>query len=393
MDHSRYLRITVINTFLISLVWANGSLTEECTTGLATSDATANRRALLWKNRDSSFEKNQIAYFKTKGVQYLGIINTSDTTQVWTGVNSHGFAIMNAEALDMAVPGEKTQYDDEGYFMKTALMLCRSVDDFEIMLKMSDPIGRKVTSNFGVIDSTGRAVFFEVGNREYFRFDADKTTNQFAIRANFAFKARSAEGYGRHRFARAEELFSKAKQEGILNSQYVISHVANDLYLADTLRARKAIPAHMHKTSDTVNRFRTVASAVFESVRPGEDPQLTTFWIALGEPAVSISIPLWTLAGNVPDLLEGNGDAPLNREFRRLKKMVYPDTTEPNIIDIKRTQEVQKSLSATQQKIFKLTENKLIKWRRQTPDASEVAAFQNKMAKMAYRAARAVGVK
>lgn len=366
-------------------IWA-----EECTTGLAAPAATATQRALLWKNRDSSFEKNEICFSGTSGVSYIGIINADDTTQIWAGVNSHGFAIMNAEALDMAVPGENTQYDDEGYYMKTALILCRTVDDFETILKVSNPIGRKVTSNFGVIDSTGRAAFFEVGNREYFRFDANDVREKFLIRANFTFNARSSEGYGRHRFARAEELFRSACKNDDLNARYVIEKVAGDVFLADSLRSRKSIPAGTYRTQDSINRYRTVASAVFEGVCPGEDPRLTTFWIALGEPTVSISIPLWTYAGRVPELLDGKGDAPLNCEFRRLKALAYPDTLNPSHLDRQKALAIRESLDRTQIKIFKQTEKILNTWRKNPPSAREVAAFQKKMAELAYRAARKI---
>jgi len=288
----------------------------------------------------------------------------------------------------MAVPGENTQYDDEGYYMKTALILCRTIDDFETILKVSNPIGRKVTSNFGVIDSTGRAVFFEVGNREYFRFDANDIREKFIIRANFTFNARSREGYGRHRFARAEELFRSARNNNDLDARYVVEKVAGDVFLADSLRSRENILAGLHKTQDSINRYRTVASAVFEGVHPGEDPRLTTFWITLGEPIVSMSIPLWTYAGGVTEFLDGKGDAPLNREFRRLKALVYPDSLNPSNLDRQKALTIRESLDHTQIKIFKQTEKKLNAWRKNPPLAREVAAFQRKMAELAYRAAR-----
>jgi hypothetical protein len=44
---------------------------EECTTGLAAPGATANRRALLWKNRDSSFRNNEIVRLTAPGASYL----------------------------------------------------------------------------------------------------------------------------------------------------------------------------------------------------------------------------------------------------------------------------------------------------------------------------------
>jgi hypothetical protein len=152
----------------------------------------------------------------------------------------------------------------------------------------------------------------------------------------------------------------------------------------------KVIPRGISKTSDSVNRHRTVASAVFESAAPGENPGLTTFWVTLGEPVVSLSVPLWTYAEAVPELLNGEGDAQLNREFRRLKALVYQDTLNPNIIDLPRSTAIGKSLHRTQKKIFRLTGKALRKWHKKPPEASEVAAFQEKIALMAYRAAQKI---
>ncbi|MFA4839501.1 MAG: peptidase C45, partial [Candidatus Neomarinimicrobiota bacterium] len=126
---------------------------EECTTGILSGDVTNSGRPILWKNRDSSFKDNEAAFFSRGGTQFIGIINADDTTQVWAGVNNHGFAIMNAESRDMAVPGEETRFDDEGVLMKIALIHCQTVLDFENLLISTNETGRAVTSNFGVIDA------------------------------------------------------------------------------------------------------------------------------------------------------------------------------------------------------------------------------------------------
>jgi len=349
-----------------------------CTTGLASADATLDGRALLWKNRDSGHVANEVACFHGKGMYFTGIINADDTSQVWAGINQYGFAVMNAESRDMAVPGEKTTYDDEGILMKEALARCRNIDDFERMLRESNMAGRAVTSNFGVLDASGAAAFFETGNHEYFRFDADAAEGDFLIRANFAVRARSDEGYGKIRFARAQQLFEEALSQNSLDARYVSRTVSTDVHLAAAKGSATV------RTQDTVNRYRTVSAATFSGVRAGEDPELSTFWCTLGEPAVSVSVPLWTYARSVPDLLNGADGAVLNELFRRLKAEVY-DSDDPQLLDKARALEIQEELQPLQNLIFRRTERQLRRWRQSPPPRQRVARYQEKTVERVYR--------
>jgi len=354
-----------------------------CTTGLAASGTTSNGHTLLWKNRDSSEIDNEVAFFKSGNVNYIGIINTNDTTQIWAGVNSYGFAIMNAESRDMAVPGENTGYDDEGYMMKAALKKCKTVDDFEEMLRAGNVSGRKVTSNFGVIDALGNAAFFETGNHEYFRFDARSSNhNSYLIRANFAYKARSSEGYGHIRHDRAQELFKKANDNHALDHRYIISKVSRDIILPDSIINKSSL--NQRKTQDTINRYRTVAAAVFDSYGNGKSPELTTFWCSLGEPVASIAIPLWVRSGQMPAALDSDSGSSLNRLFREIKGALYADETH---IDCERLQLARSILDKGQKRIFRLTARQMQKWEKLPPEPAEVSAFQEKMLAIAIKSA------
>ncbi|MBC8402897.1 MAG: hypothetical protein H8E14_15535 [Candidatus Marinimicrobia bacterium] len=349
-----------------------------CTAGLAGGKATGSGRCLLWKNRDSSHRNNEIIFLSHGAFRLIGVINADDTTQIWAGVNNFGFAIMNAEARDMAKPDEETLYDEEGYLMKAALLSCRSVEDFETMLKESNQVGRGVTSNFGVIDTSGAAEFFETGNHEYFRFDA---TNQeicptsFIGRANFADHGYNEEAYGHGRFQNAVDLSNVKAEINKLDVSYLISTVTRDIATIDPDAADTAL----FKTAGTVNRHRTVSCSVFESTLLGEDPCLTTYWITLGEPAVSVAVPLWVYAGEVPAAMDGDGGAPLNLLFQELKAYVYPDTSRPKYINAARLAEVQKQTDKIQKRVLKKTAKQLRKWRKIAPTSVEVADFQRKI--------------
>ena len=353
-----------------------------CTTGLASGSATRHGRPLLWKNRDSGNRENEVAFFRHGDTWFLGIINADDTTQVWAGVNNHGFAIMNAESLDMAVQGEATEYDDEGYFMKAALLRCRTIDDFEMMLRETNSPGRKVTSNFGAIDALGAAAFFETGNHEYFRFDASDTPDGFLVRANFATQARSEEGYGKIRFQRAAELFGAAARKRHLDARYVIGRVSPDVFLESSEDGTEETV----RAQDTVNRFRSVAAAIFEGAHRGENREMTTFWCTLGEPAASVSIPLWTYAQGVPALLDSPGGSSFNQAFRELKDGLYPGEN-PQMLSLEKLRGLREELDRTQAKIFRKTRRQRLFWNIRKPSRAQVAIFQEEMARLAMRKA------
>jgi len=355
-----------------------------CTTGLAGGKATGNGRCLLWKNRDSSHRNNEMIFLSHGAFRLIGVINADDTTQIWAGVNNFGFAIMNAEARDMAKLDEETLYDEEGYLMKAALLSCRSVEDFETMLKESNQVGRGVTSNFGVIDATGAAAFFETGNHEYFRFDAtdqEVCPTSFIGRANFADHGYNDEAYGHGRYQNAVDLSNVKAKVNKLDVPYLISTVTRDIATIDPDAADTAL----FKTTGTVNSHRTVSCSVFESTLPGEDLRLTTYWITLGEPAVSVALPLWVYAGEVPAIMDGAGGAPLNLLFQKLKAYVYPDTSRSKYINAARLAQVQKQTDKIQKRVFKKTEKQLRKWRNNQPTPAEVAEFQNLLAQGVYK--------
>jgi len=112
---------------------------EECSVGVAVGKATIDGKPLLWKNRDSSDRNNSIHFFKRDNLAFVAVIKSGDTNKVWMGVNSAGFAIINSSSKDLE--GKKST--ENGIYMKKALELCRSVDDFGKLLRETNAKGRK----------------------------------------------------------------------------------------------------------------------------------------------------------------------------------------------------------------------------------------------------------
>ena len=75
------------------------------------------------------------------------------------GFNEAGFAIMNTASYNLNGNDGVKNMDREGELMRYALERCKSVDDFENLLKtLPKPLG--VEANFGVIDAAGNGAYF-----------------------------------------------------------------------------------------------------------------------------------------------------------------------------------------------------------------------------------------
>ncbi|MBN2279632.1 MAG: hypothetical protein JXQ65_03545 [Candidatus Marinimicrobia bacterium] len=365
MNKPRYFQLLMVLLFILQNLFP-------CTTGLVDRKYATGKRAILWKNRDSSHEKNEFFLFKRGDFKFFGIINNNDTTQVWSGVNNFGFAIMNAESRDLITIGDTTFYDDEGYLMKEALTKCKSIEDFEKLLSLSNISGRKVTSNFGVIDASGRGAYFETGNCSYIRYDADQ---EFLIRANFSLAGRGHEKYGLYRYQRAKEWFEKLKRERALTPAGIINHVIADPYLVPSVTKENFHEYEKVLLYDSICRYSTVAVSIVEGIKKNEHPEMTTFWLNLGHSAASVSIPLWLYSDSVPNGFEGIEESELNALYRKLRAYIFEG--DPKKVSPEKYLEIRQKLDKIQMEINHRTAEKLDFWRKHMPTRQEVAEFQN----------------
>lgn len=299
---------------------------EECTTAIVAGEVSRSGRPILWKNRDSSVRDNALVRLQGPRFAYLALINIGDTSQVWAGLNEAGFAVMNAEALDL----EGDSLDAEGYFMAEALGTCATVQDFEELLRTTNGSKRGTKSNFGTIDAQGGVAYFEAGNRTYARYDA-RAEGGWLVRTNFA-QTGDGSGGGVFRFVRARELLRRLQDEGAISPLSFLRILARDLvppsrWLPDFPSGRW-IP-----TSSSINRYRTVACVVIEGSRAGEDPRSSVMWVILGEPLFGVAVPLWVSAGEVPEPLRGPSKSELNARIQALEDKAYPVPGRPDLLD------------------------------------------------------------
>jgi len=382
---AKQVKIFLCFLFLFSVAV---SAQEECTVAVVSVKATVDGRPLLWKNRDTSFLDNEVAYYTDGKYPYIGVINAGDRSQVWMGVNSVGFAIMNSESQDL----EGDTLDAEGYFMKQALMECATADDFEQLLIRTNETGRETKANFGVIDASGSAMFFEAGNHTFTKFDAndpDVAPLGFIVRANFAMTAvDTSKSYGQVRYRRANELFEKFVAEERLSYRVILRDISRDLvneitdpYPLPFLEQENDKPVGFLRTHHSINRFRTASCAVFHGVLPYENPLLTTMWVILGEPVCGVAVPLWVSAENVPDVLVGEQKPVLNDLIQNIENQAYPDTSLKRYINTKFLVDEEgrglfKNLFSIEDKNFEQTDRQLRKWRKKFASPRVVFDFE-----------------
>jgi hypothetical protein len=316
----RFLRLF---TPLLVLLLAPGL--GACTTAIVSGKATKDGRPLLWKNRDADDIHNQAVYCVDGRYPYVGLVNRGDRAglQIWSGVNASGFAIMNNASYNLDADGDKTT--QEGAFMKLALQACATVEDFQSLLELSNPGGRGVSANFGVIDAKGGAAYFETDAKGFRRFDAASAPGGFLVRGNYSHSGKAGGGTGYLREGRARELVDRLRAEGRLSADTLLAEVARDTANPPI----GSFPSEARKgfayIGDSVSRDITSHAFLVQGPRPGEAPGRSTAWVILGLPVTGAAVPLWVEAASIPpELAACKSLAPLNAEFDRVRRHIFP---------------------------------------------------------------------
>jgi hypothetical protein len=230
-----------------------------CTVAVVSGKATRDGRPLMWKNRDTTSLDNKMIYLKGEKYDFIGLIDARDkkAVNVWAGINTEGFAIMNSVSSDLS----------EG----------------------------RVAANFGVIDAEGNACFFETSNSTFQKFDSKDpkvAPHGYIIRTNYAFTSPLKNGGGGYiRFERASRLFQEASAEERLDYKFILQEAARDLVneklnsfpLADP-KVYDSSSAVCINTNDTINRNSTASVALFHGVSDPKKAHLATMWILRMQP-------------------------------------------------------------------------------------------------------------
>ena len=388
-------RLVVFSFFPVLFLFLFPAELHSCTSVVVSGKYTVNGRPLLWKNRDTRTLNNKLVYFNDGKYAFAGVVNSNDTLNknVWMGMNSAGFAIINTVSynLNLADTGIK-QSGHEGWLMKTALANCGSLEDFEHLL---DTLSRPthMTTNLGAIDAHGGAAYYELGFFGYTKLDANDpkvAPMGYIVHTNYSFTGDMGIGAGYIRYATIDRQFRDAMTSGKMSAQYILQEGSRclkhsltgvDLSVPDDGNAgdRKMV-----WFEDFIPRKSTASAVVIEGVKPGESPSLTTMWTVLGFPLTSVVVPVWlTPGGTLPSLLvydKDLQDSPMSHMALTLKDRCYPvkwGTSANKYIDIHALVNRDKTgilqvIRPVENRIFAMTEKQLNYWRKNGIKEKEV---------------------
>jgi hypothetical protein len=311
--------------------------TEACTTFIISGKNTPDGKPILYKNRDTGTLDNAIVFFSDGKYQYIGVVDSRESwkKEVWGGFNSAGFAIMNSMAYNNNI-GDTTKLEDqEGVVMKLALASCATLADFEKLLNdLPKPLG--VNSNFGVIDASGGAAYYETGNYGFKKIDANDPAlapDGYLIRTNHSFTGAVDQGMGYIRYAAASEALNMAAAQKKLEPQYLLNNISRNLKHSLTkVNLRSDLPrdnksAEFRNFEDFIPRFSTASVIMVVGAAKGEDPAAAMAWMVDGSPLTAVAVPVWVSAGkNLPWVVSMKDDmhSPLCDAAMQLKGQLFP---------------------------------------------------------------------
>lgn len=275
-----------------------------CTSAIVSGKSTSDGRPLMWKHRDTSSENNKLLYFTGSAYDYLGIVSTGkmENSEVWMGMNSAGFAIMNTASYNINPEGNnKGAYiDGEGRIMARALANCATLEDFEKLLdELVTPSG--LAANFGVIDAAGGAAFYETGDYGWVKIDVNDQSVAplgYIIRTNYSATGHLEKGQGYARDITASDIFYRAAMENSLTVETILRRAERNLvngFTGDDLTemATSSDKVRIVHFKDNIARKSSTSSSIFRGVKPGEDPMATVIWTVCGWPLATVAYPVW----------------------------------------------------------------------------------------------------
>ena len=295
---------------LIALIAVMGMITvaDACTSAIVSGRLTANGRPLMWKNRDTNDLNNRVERIKAHDglMEFVALFDARDLqdTAAWMGFNEAGFAIMNTASYNLNGNDGVKNMDREGELMRYALERCKTVDDFEGLLKtLPKPLG--VEANFGVIDALGNGAYFETGNFKYVKFDLADATSGILTRTNYSYSGTKDKGMGYVREKNEKALLAPHIAAQDITPAVFTEDLSRTFYNSLIGKDYTRRGDNWIVDQDFIPRRISTASVVIEGIVPGENPLLTTMWIALGYPPCAEVFPCWIGENGVPDILTG----------------------------------------------------------------------------------------
>jgi hypothetical protein len=317
------------------------TIASACTSAVVSGRATRDGRPILWKQRDTGALENKLVYRTDGTYRSVGVHDLADTAnaECFMGSNETGFSIINTASYNLRYKTYDGKMDEEGKVMREALATCRTLEDFERLLKRTSG-KRGVEANFGVIDAAGGAAYYEADPYSFTKFDVNDPViapDGYLLRTNFSMSGAPEKGQGYIRYQSTANLFQWARLgDGISVEMILFEATCNVTHsLVGTNLMRGPLPLNedartMVNFMDFVPRYSTAGSMIINGVRKGDDPSATTIWTVLGSPLTTPVIPLWLAhADRIPSMMFSRASLPagLNARALALKDRCFPFRT------------------------------------------------------------------
>ncbi len=334
-------------------------------------------RPVLWQNLDSDSASTSVGFFQGEQYNFFGLINGADSSRIYAGLNTAGFAIVSSS--------KQTNDGSDAELIKQALGQCGRLQDFDRLLSETDlAIGSN--SSFACMDAFGLTILYESDSNVIDASDFQQSPDGFLVRANFHFTGEQTANEAFWRYHRARELVKNESAKRKLHNHVVVKKFARDLQsiafpavdVPFTGDSREAPPGYV-EGQNSINQFNTVSCVVIHGVRPGEHPDFATLWVVLSEPNSGIAVPLWPATSQVP-IECTDSDFSLSALFQQNKDAVYDMPDGPTFLNTEKLLALRAELDPIENMIFAETRKILSRWRTQDNYLQEMIGFQMKTA-------------
>lgn len=350
----------------LTLIFIIAPMAMACTSAIVSGRVTASGRPMIWKHRDTGTEHNFVARVEPNvdSHGFVALFNGGDSllSEAWMGMNDAGFAIMNTASYNL-MPDTAKLKDREGIVMRRALEQCATLADFEALLGyMEKPLG--VQANFGVMDASGDAAYYETDDYGFKKFSLADKPSGVIYRTNYSYSGQPDSGYGYIREANARHMLSPHINNADVTPETFTEEISRSYYHSLIGRDFAEGPDEWIVDQDFIPRKTSSASIVIEGLLPGETPDMMTMWTVIGYPPVSHVSPV--TIDSVPEALQPTADgyrSTLCNEALQRKHQVFSITrgNGQHYLNIKKVNEFSPAEKAKSKDAYKARRNELKK--------------------------------
>jgi len=292
-----------------------------CTIGIIRGDLTESGRPMIWKTRDSSNTVNYPVYNDSGLYPFIGLTHDVNPEQTWAGVNTAGFALLNALSLDLEGPSGL----ENGYLITHALKNFATLAEFEVYLDVTSSAERRINGNFAAIDALGNGAMYEIANVNYYKYDVNTSENGYIIRTNFSLAGEGTNGV--ERYARSQVIIDNLVSSGALTVQNIIDKHFRDFSDAEgnplEIPYEGSTSGHFGYIRINVSICNHISTSSQLIVGINSPEQTPVMWTLAGFPAVTPAIPYIP----APFSFDATQTSLLSQEIKRTLSNI-PNTTQ-----------------------------------------------------------------